>query len=73
MDKSRRRRADNVLTLPTAEMNALPQQAATISDSDIARRAYELYERRGGHHGQDVDDWLQAERELQETVSSSAA
>jgi len=30
----------------------------------VARRAYEIYERRGGHDGADVDDWLAAEREL---------
>jgi hypothetical protein len=31
----------------------------------IARRAYEIYQRRGGNHGADLDDWLEAERELQ--------
>ena len=36
----------------------------TISERDIARRAYEIYESRGGTDGRDVDDWLQAEREL---------
>ena len=36
-----------------------------ITSDDISARAYELYERRGGEHGQDWDDWLQAERELQ--------
>lgn len=30
----------------------------------IALRAYELFERRGREHGRDLDDWLQAEREL---------
>ena len=30
----------------------------------IARRAYELYAQRGYQHGHDVEDWLQAEREL---------
>ena len=30
----------------------------------IAKRARELYEARGGQHGHDVDDWLQAEREI---------
>jgi hypothetical protein len=23
-----------------------------------------IYERRGGQHGRDLDDWLQAEREI---------
>ncbi|MGH9331192.1 MAG: DUF2934 domain-containing protein [Vicinamibacterales bacterium] len=30
----------------------------------IARRAYEIYEARGGEHGRDMDDWLRAEREI---------
>jgi hypothetical protein len=34
------------------------------SDDAIARRAYEIYQARGGDHGADVDDWLQAEREI---------
>ncbi|MDT7042783.1 DUF2934 domain-containing protein [Candidatus Nitronereus thalassa] len=30
----------------------------------IADRAYELYTHRGGHHGQDQADWLEAERQV---------
>ena len=30
----------------------------------IAQRAYEIYQSRGGTDGQDMEDWLQAEREL---------
>jgi hypothetical protein len=30
----------------------------------IARRAHEIYEARGGEHGKALDDWLQAEREI---------
>ena len=33
---------------------------------EIELRAYQIYVERGGGHGQDVDDWLQAERELVE-------
>jgi hypothetical protein len=36
------------------------------SYDDIARRAYELYQQRGGEGGQDFDDWLRAESELRE-------
>lgn len=32
----------------------------------IARRAYELYLERGGVSGNEIDDWLQAEREIQQ-------
>jgi hypothetical protein len=28
----------------------------------IAKKAHELYEKRGGGHGSDLDDWLEAER-----------
>jgi hypothetical protein len=31
---------------------------------DVARRAYELFLARGGRHGNDIDDWLEAERQL---------
>ena len=37
-----------------------------LSHDAIARRAYELFLRRGAQHGQDWDDWLAAERELQQ-------
>ena len=34
-------------------------------DEEIRRRAYEIYLERGEQPGRDVDDWLQAERELE--------
>jgi hypothetical protein len=30
----------------------------------IAQRAFEIHQRRGGQHGSDWEDWLQAEREI---------
>jgi len=36
----------------------------SVTDSDVARRAHELYLARGSEHGHDVDDWTAAEREL---------
>ena len=30
----------------------------------IAQRAYSIYERRGGEDGSSMEDWLQAEREI---------
>ena len=33
-------------------------------EQDIRRRAYELYLERGEEPGRDLEDWLQAEREL---------
>ena len=34
-------------------------------DEEIRRRAYQLYVERGGEHGRDLDDWLQAKREFE--------
>jgi hypothetical protein len=39
----------------------------------IAIRAYELYLERGATDGHDVEDWLQAEREVAEQAMVSAA
>jgi hypothetical protein len=45
-------------------------QLDTLSWSDesrlgrIARRAHEIYENRGGEHGKALEDWLRAEREI---------
>ena len=36
----------------------------------IQQRAYELYIARGGDEGNDIEDWLQAERELGQTGTS---
>ena len=46
-----------------------PQYAGdtTVADGErerIAQRAYQLYMERGGSDGRDLDDWLEAEREL---------
>ena len=38
---------------------------------DIARRAYDLYCSRGGADGQDVADWLEAERQLSKDNSGA--
>jgi Protein of unknown function (DUF2934) len=37
---------------------------------DIARCAYELYERRGCEPGHELDDWLRAEHKLQQRRSA---
>jgi hypothetical protein len=37
-----------------------------VTDEEIAVRAFELYCARGGEDGRDLEDWLQAERELRQ-------
>jgi len=47
--------------------NASAPSAGAFAAHDrgaIARRAYELFEARGGLHGHDLDDWLEAERQI---------
>jgi len=43
-----------------------PQPLNGPSLEEIQRRAYEIHIDRGEPHGHDLDDWLQAERELME-------
>ena len=43
---------------------ATADESGGVTADAIARRAFEMYQTRGGGHGQDVEDWLQAEREL---------
>ena len=38
---------------------------------EIRRRAFEIHVERGGIHGCDLDDWHQAEYELQERYNKS--
>lgn len=37
----------------------------TITDEQIAERAFERFLARGGEHGHDVEDWLAAKHELE--------
>jgi len=52
-----------------AKRTAKPRPAAPFvpapTHDDIANRAYERFLQRGAQHGQDFEDWLAAERELQ--------
>ena len=46
--------------LPPSSVPNQPDEAA------IAARAYEIYESKGRVDGDDLDDWLQAERDLKD-------
>ncbi len=43
----------------------------TPSLAEVQRRAYELYVKRGGGHGRDLEDWLEAERQLRREPTRS--
>ena len=69
MPRLQRRRRDQTAFNPTlASTDGVATALAALStvpnEADIACRAYELYEQRGGEHGHAWDDWFQAEREL---------
>ena len=59
-----------------AETEAIPTQVGTCEDAvgnwardgEIRRRAFEIYLERGDEPGCELDDWLQAERELESGV-----
>jgi hypothetical protein len=50
-----------------------PESRVSVSteptSSDVARRAYELYEARGSEPGADLDEWFRAEREWREPAA----
>ncbi len=41
--------------------------SVTQSEQQIRERAYEIYLARGGQEGDEVSDWLAAERDLRES------
>jgi hypothetical protein len=43
---------------------AAPAARREPTYEQIRQRAYEIYVRRGGAPGRDIDDWIAAEREL---------
>jgi hypothetical protein len=60
MEKQARKRSNNwVITVESRN-----DQHQEIILATIAKRAYQLFERRGYAHGFDLDDWVTAEKEL---------
>jgi hypothetical protein len=47
------------------------QLAGAPSVEEIRQRAYEIHLERGGVHGRDQEDWLEAERDLAQKDSAS--
>lgn len=48
-----------------ASQDGLPSDPPDLR-ARIADRAHELYTHRGGHHGLDLEDWFEAERQVLE-------
>ena len=49
---------------PSAEAEERDRLLHSAREQEIRRRAYEIYVERGSHPGHELEDWLQAEREL---------
>jgi hypothetical protein len=74
MAKSARKPSKKILSMPKpAATTDAQSQSSRPTRAAIAARAFALYCERGGQHGRDVEDWLRAERELQQAASSTAA
>jgi Protein of unknown function (DUF2934) len=60
-------------------MKEVPQTKLAAStetpniEEEIRRRAYELFEARGGEDGQEVEDWLRAEEEIRGSKTNAVA
>ncbi len=55
----------NLPTISAQGQNGPPPDPPDLQ-ARIADRAHEFYTHRGGHHGQDLEDWLEAERQVLE-------
>ena len=58
----------NTSVLPTGETDLQERRLARI-----AERAFEIYQARGSESGQDLADWLQAEREIDAEIEKDDA
>jgi hypothetical protein len=60
MDRAVRKRLNNwVITIESSE-----DRHKQIIQSTVAKRAYQIFEKRGCKHGFDLEDWMSAEKEL---------
>ena len=66
MNRTSKAPTTSVTTAPTTD-------AANELQEQIHHRAYELYEQRGGEDGRELDDWLQAEAEVTQSIKKAVA
>lgn len=66
---------DELLKLHTGPIQSYAEDTSANhapSREEIQLRAYEIYLERGGLPGKELDDWLQAERELERPAPPKA-
>ena len=72
MSKAQRKSKGLKLVIPESQPSVVAENHPAITKDDVAQRAYELFLARGRAEGRDIEDWLEAERQLEaESVASS--
>jgi hypothetical protein len=64
MSKAQRKTKSIKLVIPEHQPSVAAENRHAITKDDVAQRAYELFLARGRVDGHDVEDWLEAERQL---------
>ena len=64
MSKAQRKTKSIKLVIPEDQPSVAAEDHRSIAKDDVAHRAYELFLARGRVDGRDVEDWLEAERQL---------
>jgi hypothetical protein len=64
MSKPQRKTKSIKLVIPEDQPSVAAENQRAMSKDDVAQRAYELFLARGRVDGHDVEDWLEAERQL---------
>ena len=64
MSKAQRKTKSIKLVIPEDQPSVAAENQRAMSKDDVAQRAYELFLARGRVEGHDVEDWLEAERQL---------
>jgi Protein of unknown function (DUF2934) len=59
-----RTEGDGTVGQAIAAPSGASKSGPSPSEDDIRERAYQRYLERGGHQGNEFDDWVEAEREL---------
>jgi hypothetical protein len=73
--KGKRNEGHETLELRTREIQSHPEDVSANhrpSHEEIRLRAHEIYLQRGALPGKELDDWLQAERELERAAPPKA-
>ena len=65
MSKPQRKTKNIKLATPEHQPSVAAEDHGAITKDDVAQRAYELFLARGEAEGHDVEDWLEAERQLE--------